>query len=201
MGMAEVFPMRGHKGDLWRSASGSNKRRPSEGELADTLAERHSREVRFLTGAERVHRQPARKAQWIVWDGEEWLPDTKNLAQRLARSICKEASVECDEPSIDSARTVAAVLSLARCDPGLVCADWPCDPFIEEAVAAWLADHCVLDPNAWTRRSDLLASFVGYEQFAPEDVNGELAAHGITYRRKANSPGFDGVRLKGGRDD
>jgi hypothetical protein len=32
MGLAEVFPLRDSKGDLWRAAAGGgNKRRPSEG--------------------------------------------------------------------------------------------------------------------------------------------------------------------------
>jgi hypothetical protein len=201
MGMAEVFPMRGHKGDLWRSASGSNKRRPSEGELADTLAERHSREVRFLTGADRVHRQPARKAQWIVWDSDEWLPDTKNLAQRLAREICRAASEQCEDPALDSARTVASVLSLAKCDPRLVVSDWPCHPDVEAAVDRWFADHCAFSADTWTPRADLLATFAGWEQFDADDLSNVFASRGLTYRRKGNTHGFDGVRLKGGRDD
>jgi hypothetical protein len=200
MGMAEVFPMRGHKGDLWRSASGSNKRRPSEGELADTLAERHGREVRFLTAAERVYRQPARRAQWIVWNGEEWLPDTKNVAQRLAREICREAADTCDDPAIDSNRVVSGVLGLAKCDPRLVVSDWPCHPDVEAAVDGWLADRCVFSPEAWTPRADLLASFVGWERFDADDLSIAFDARGLTYRRKGNTPGFDGLHLKGGED-
>jgi hypothetical protein len=201
MGMAEVFPMRGHKGDLWRSASSGKRTRPSEGELADRLANLHSKEVRFLAAAARAHGRPARKAGWISWNGDEWLPDTQNLALHLAREICKEAAEAYGDPAIDSHRSVAGVLALAKCNPILAATDWPCDPFVEEAVAAWVNDHCVIDPNAWTRRSYLLASFVGWEQFDPDDVTSVLEDCGATYRRKGNTPGFDGVRLKDGRDD
>jgi hypothetical protein len=200
--MAEVFPLRDSRGDLWRAASdGGNKRRLSEGDLADTLAERHCREVRFLTAAERVRRQPARKAQWIVWNGEEWLPDAKNVAQRLAREICREAAETCDDPAVDSNRVVSGVLSLAKCDPSLVVSDWPCHPDIEEAVDDWLADHCVFSPEAWTPRSDLLASFVGWEKFDADDLSIAFDARGLTYRRKGNTSGFDGVSLRGSRDE
>jgi hypothetical protein len=178
--------------DIWPSAK-VNRRRPSEGELADTLAERHRRDVRFLTAA--------RNARWIVWDGEEWLFDTTNVAQRRAREICPEAAAECDDPAVDSNRVGSGVLSLAKCDPRLVCADWPCDPHIEEAVAGWVSDHCILAAEEWTPRADLLASFVGWEQFCPDDLMSALEAHGITYRRKVNSHGFNGVRLKGGEGD
>jgi hypothetical protein len=193
------MPLRDSKGSLWRAASGGgNKRRPSEGELADQLAERHSREVRFLTAAERVYRQPARKAQWIVWNGEEWLPDSQSLALHLARGICQEAAEAYGDPAIDSHRSVAGVVALAKCDPRLVVSDWPCHPDIEEAVDAWLADHCIFSPDAWTPRADLLASFVGWEKFDADDLGIAFDARGLTYRRKGNTHGFDGVRLRGG---
>jgi hypothetical protein len=202
MSMSGAFPLRGSRSDLWRPAKEDKRQRPSEGALADRLAERHSREVRFLTAAERdrVQRRPARKAQWIVWIGEEWLPDTKNVAQRLAREICREAAGECDDQAVDSNRVVRGVLSLAKCDPRLVASDWPCDPHIEAAVAEWVSDHVTLDPNAWTPRADLLASFAGWEQFDADDLTAALEAHGITYRRKANSHGFDGMRIKDDSD-
>jgi hypothetical protein len=205
MGLVEHFPLRDSEGNLWRQEAKTNRRRlserPSEGSLADRLAERHSREIRFLAAADRdrMRRQPARRAAWIAWNGEEWLPNDA-AAQRLAREICREAAEECDEPAIDSARVVSAVLSLAKCDLRLACADWPCDPQVEVAVDGWIADHCALDPNAWTRRSDLLTSFVGWEQFDPNEVASAWAARRITYRRKGNSPGFDGVRLRGDED-
>jgi hypothetical protein len=187
MGMAEVFPLRDSKGSLWRAASGGNKRRPSEGTLADTFAERHSNEVRFLAAAGRAYGQPARKAGWISWNGEEWFPDTQNLALHLARGICKEAAEAYGDPAIDSHRSAAGVVALAKADPRLACSDWPCDPYIEAPVAAWVDDHCILAAEEWTPRNDLLASFVGWEQFDPDDLLSAWAAHGITYRKKGNS--------------
>jgi hypothetical protein len=185
------------RGDQWRLASGGgNERRPSEGELADTLAERHCKEVRSLAAAERVYRQPARKAQWIVSDDEEWLPDTLNLAQRLAREICRKAAETCGDPAVDSSRVVSGVLGLAKSDPRLVASDWPCHPEIEIAVSGRLYDHCDLDPNAWTLRAEPFASFVNREQFDAEDLIAALEAHGVTHRRIRNAHGFDGVKLK-----
>ena len=194
MSMADVMPLRDSKGILWQRGK---RTRPSEGELADRFAERHGGEVRYLAGRDRVsQRQPARKPQWIAWNGEEWLPDSQNLALHLARGVCHEAAEAYADPAIDSHRSVAGVLALAKCDPRLVAEDWPRDPFIGAAVASWIADHAILDPNAWTPRADLLASFVGWERFDADDLSAALAAHGITYRRKANSHGFDGVLLK-----
>ena len=202
MSMADVMPLRDSKGILWQRGK---RHRPSEGELADTFAERHGREVRFLTGAERdrVQRQLARRAGWIVWSDadSEWSVDSLNVAQRLAREICRAASEQCDDPALDSARTVASVLSLAKCDPRLVVSDWPCHPDVEAAVDSWLADHCAFSADTWTPRADLLATFVGWEQFDADDLSNVFASRGLTYRRKGNTHGFDGVRLKGGRDD
>jgi hypothetical protein len=131
-----------------------------------------------------------------LWNDVEWLPDALNVAQRLAREVCREAAEECDEPTIDSNRVVSSVLSLAKCDARLVVSDWPCHPEIEAAVSAWLYDHCTLDPNAWTPRADILASFVGWDRFDAGDLIAALGVHGIDYRRKGNIHGFDGVRLK-----
>jgi hypothetical protein len=195
--MNNVMPLRDHKGILWERGK---RQRPSEGELADRLAERHSNAVRFMTGRERIHRRPALKAQWIYWAGQEWLFDEANLALRLARQICKEAAAERDEPAIDSARSVSGVLSLAKCDPRLVVADWPPHPAIESAVYGWLADKCELDAAAWIPRADLLATFTGWERFYPGDLMAALEAHGVTYRRKGNVHGFDGVELRGDDD-
>jgi hypothetical protein len=72
---------------------------------------------------------------------------------------------------------------------------------IIRAVDDWVNDHCVLDPEAWTRRPELLASFIAWERFDAAELTSARKARGITYRRKGNTHGFDGVRLKGGRDD
>jgi hypothetical protein len=91
MSMHAAMPFRDSKGLLW---SRGTRSRPSEGELADRFAEQHCREVRFLAGRERVQSLPARRARWIAWnsDGCEWLPDSQNVALRLARGVCQEAA-------------------------------------------------------------------------------------------------------------
>jgi hypothetical protein len=140
---------------------------------------------RLLAAAERdrIRRQPARRAQWIVWDesNQEWNVDSINVAQRLAREVCREEAEACDEPALDSARVVSAVLSLAKCDPRLACADWPPHRDLTAAVSGWLADCCVIDAEAWTRRSDILASAApyGWDRFEGEDLTAALAARGI----------------------
>lgn len=178
----------------------AKRSRPSEGQLADCFAERHSGQVRFLTAAERVQWQPARKARRIMWSGERWRADDANLAQRLAREVCKEAAEACGDPAVDSKRVVSSVLGLAKCDPRLVASDWPCHPDIEAAVDGWISNHCSLDPEAWTPRAALLASFIGWERFDADDLTSAWAARGITYRRKANVHGFDGIKLREAED-
>jgi hypothetical protein len=64
MSMSAAMPFRDSKGLLWERGK---RHRPSEGELADRFAERHSKEVRHLVARERVRSLPARKPQWIAW--------------------------------------------------------------------------------------------------------------------------------------
>jgi hypothetical protein len=97
---------------------------------------------------------------------------------------------------LDSARTVAGVLSLAKCDRRLVVDRWPCEPNLEAAVDDWLSSHAVLDPRAWTARAALMSSFVGADRLGPAELIVALDARGITPRRKGNVHGFDGVALQ-----
>jgi len=183
--MNNVFPMRTQKGDVW-TAGEINRRRPSEGELADRFAEHYNRKVRFWAG----------KKKWIIWDGDAWAWDRQNLALHLARSICKEAAEAYGDPAIDSHRSVAGVLALAKADPRLAVSNWSQHPDIEEAIAEWLDQRAELDPSAWTPRPELLASFAGWERFDPRELTEAWEARGITYRRKANVHGFSGVRVR-----
>jgi hypothetical protein len=196
MRLSNVMTLRDSKGDIWPAAKVN---RPSEGTLADRFASEHSHEVRFLAAAERdrINRQPARRAGWIALDGEEWLLNDA-AAQRLAREICKEAAEACNDPGIDSARVVSAVLSLAKCDLRIFCSDWPPHPELEAAVSEWLSDRCVIDAGSWTPRPAIVASAAayGWDRFDADELSSELEAHGITYRRIRNVHGFDGVRLK-----
>ena len=185
-----VFPMRSRTGELW-AAGKINRRRPSEGQLAEIFSERHRGQIRFLV----------RKKRWIVWCGDCWDFDDRNLALHLARLICQEASEACGDPAIDSHRSAAGVVALAKCDPRLVAADWPEDPDLEAAVEEWIDDHCELDPAAWTARADLLASFPQWSLWSGDAVGRAWARRGIAYRRKGNVHGFDGVKLRETDDD
>jgi hypothetical protein len=154
------------------------------------LAEIHSGEIRYQAPAK----------QWIAWNGEEWLADEQHLALRFAREICREAADAYGEPAIDSHRSAAGVVALAKCDPRLVVTGWPCHPDIEAAVDGWIADHCEIDPEAWTARAELLASFVGFERFDRDELSIALAARGIMRQRRRNIHGFCGIRLREGGD-
>jgi hypothetical protein len=85
MSPTEFFPIRDSKGDLWRSAK-VNRRRPSEGQLADLFVERHCREVRFMEGRPRIQFWPASEASWIGWDGEKWTGGEIHLHYRTGPS-------------------------------------------------------------------------------------------------------------------
>jgi hypothetical protein len=78
------------------------------------------------------------------------------------------------------------VLGLAKADPRLVADAWPCHPDI--------------DPEAWTARAELLASFVGFERFDRDELSIALAERGIMRQRRRNIHGFCGIQLRGGDD-
>jgi hypothetical protein len=92
------------------------------------------------------------------------------------------------------------VLGLAKADPRLVADAWQCHPDIEAAVDGWIADHCEIDPEAWTARAELLASFVGFERFDRDELSIALAERGIMRQRRRNIHGFCGIQLRGGDD-
>jgi hypothetical protein len=72
MSMFDAPPLRDSRGILWTRGK---RQRPSEGELADRLAERHCRQIRYATW----------KRKWIAWNDEsqEWFLDKQNLALHL----------------------------------------------------------------------------------------------------------------------
>jgi putative DNA primase/helicase len=78
--------------------------------LALRFAERHSDDLRFV----------ARWSRWMTWDGRRWKEDDTLLGFDLARRICRETAVACNErkiaTAIASAKTVAAVERLAKAD-------------------------------------------------------------------------------------
>jgi putative DNA primase/helicase len=59
-------------------------------------------------------------SRWLHWSGSQWLMDETLLAFDMARAVCREAAAECNDSKtaavLASARTVASVERLARCD-------------------------------------------------------------------------------------
>ena len=74
--------------------------------------------------------------RWMQWDGAVWRADGTLQAFDLARAICREASAECNDPSVAAclaaARTVAAVLRLAKADRrhAATIDQWDADPWV-----------------------------------------------------------------------
>lgn len=85
----------------------------SDEALALRFAEKHAGEARFV----------AAWGRWLFWTGARWQFDLTMGAFDLARRICRIASGEIIDPkatklasAVASAKTVAAVVSLARAD-------------------------------------------------------------------------------------
>src|SRR5262249_57378374 len=59
-------------------------------------------------------------SRWLTYDGTRWRPDSTLHAFDRARVICQEAAQACDKIrtviSLESAKTVAAIVTLARSD-------------------------------------------------------------------------------------
>lgn len=81
----------------------------SELDLALMFVERHKARLRYV----------ATWGKWMVLESDRWRPDDTLAAFDLAKRVCLDASVACDDgdgASIASAKTVAAVERLARAD-------------------------------------------------------------------------------------
>src|SRR5262249_53538513 len=75
--------------------------------LALAHADRHAHELCYV----------AAWARWLFHDGTRWDFDTTLHAFDRARTICREVALECDRPAtVTAAKTVAAVVQLARAD-------------------------------------------------------------------------------------
>jgi putative DNA primase/helicase len=95
----------------------------SDEQLALRFAERHARELRFVAGW----------GAWMKWDGQVWRKDETLEAFCLARTVCREAAAVSNKGmSLASARTRAAVVSLAREDRRLAATvdQWDTDPLL-----------------------------------------------------------------------
>ena len=77
--------------------------------------------------------------QWLLWSNERWTTDRTLRAFDLARIICRGASAEITDPkgaklaaAVASARTVAAVATLARADRrhAAIVDQWDASPWL-----------------------------------------------------------------------
>ena len=90
------------------------------------FAEKHADRLRYVAGW----------SKWYIWTGTHWRQDDTLNAFDDARKICRIASAECNKDKIKkaiaSAKTVAAVLSLARADRRLAATvdQWDADDWL-----------------------------------------------------------------------
>jgi putative DNA primase/helicase len=81
----------------------------SDVDLALRFADRHAHRLRFV----------AEWGKWLSWDGACWRFDTTLAAFDLARDLCQGEAAKCNtkaRKTIASAKTVAAVVTIARAD-------------------------------------------------------------------------------------
>jgi putative DNA primase/helicase len=77
----------------------------------------------------------------------------------------------------------------------------------EDALAAWLGDCCVLDPQAWTNTTELFASWKSWAERNGEFVTGSkrfiqnLEARGFSPFRKNTGRGFQGLSIRHADDN
>lgn len=94
--------------------------------LALRFADAHAERLRYV----------ALWNKWYVWSGTHWRQDDTLLALSEARKLCRAAAADCNKgkqrAAIASAKTIAAMLSLARADRRLAATvdQWDSDPWL-----------------------------------------------------------------------
>ena len=94
--------------------------------LALRFAETHANGLRYVAAWNR----------WLRWDGTRWQFDDTLFAFDLARKICRRAAAECSDNKtkklLASAKTVNAVVTLARADRRIAATtdQWDADPWL-----------------------------------------------------------------------
>jgi len=94
--------------------------------LALHFAQRHVGNLRYVAGWSR----------WLIWNGVRWQCDDTLQAFDFARKICREAAAACNKTKtaamLASAKTVGAVLTLAKADRRLAATvdQWDADPWL-----------------------------------------------------------------------
>ena len=105
-----------------------DQRAPAFSELALALSfvDQHAKDLRYV----------AAWNKWLSWDGQRWYPDTILRAFDLAHALCRKAAVENNKErgakDLARAKTVAAVITLARADRRLAATadQWDADPWL-----------------------------------------------------------------------
>ena len=99
--------------------------------LALRFAEQHADELRYV----------AVWGKWLLWDEARWRFDDTLQTFNFSRAICREAAARCTAKSVArgvaSAKTVAAVVSLARADRRLAATvdQWDADLWLLNTLA------------------------------------------------------------------
>ena len=96
----------------------------SDVDLALRFVDRHAHRLRFV----------AEWGKWLSWDGKCWRFDTTLAAFDLARDLCQGEAAKCNtkaRKTIASAKTVAAVITLARANRRIAATvdQWDADPW------------------------------------------------------------------------
>jgi putative DNA primase/helicase len=118
-----------------------NKRKPEALEVSDARPPEFSDEalaLRFAAKHAGIARFVADWGKWLLWDGSCWTFDATMRAFDMARAVCRVASAEVppDKPrlsaAVASAKTVAAVITLARADRrhAATVDQWDADPWL-----------------------------------------------------------------------
>jgi putative DNA primase/helicase len=98
----------------------------SDEDLALRFAQAHANDLRFV----------AEWNKWLAWDGQRWAADKKLAVVSRSRLLCREVASQCNKSSmkksIASAKTVMAVVTLARADHRLAATveQWDADPML-----------------------------------------------------------------------
>ncbi len=98
----------------------------SEDELALQLAAAHDGQLRYTP----------KWSQWFLWSGVHWQEDSILAVFKFARDLCREAAADPSAGNlvrtIKSAKTIAAVTNLVRCDQRIATPQdaWDADPWL-----------------------------------------------------------------------
>jgi putative DNA primase/helicase len=98
----------------------------SESNLALQFAARHANDLRFV----------GEWGQWLRWNGKCWRTEKTRLPFDLAHALCRDVADQCvherAKKSIESAKTIAAILTIACADRRLAATteQWDADPML-----------------------------------------------------------------------